>query len=224
MLVIQLHSPIDVVVTAPDGKKVGKNFLTGQVYDQIPLAFYSGYQSDDEFITIPDPLAGEYKVELQGTDEGGRYGVSISYVSETALATTETVGTTEPGQITSLNIEFDTANPENISTEKEVTPDTLLNDINGAYDLGWIKDKKTRDSLLKQVNAAIKFSKKIEKVKERLPDGSIKEKRVEKFSVKVNKILAKLFEKELEILLKKGKITQEAYDLIFYDVEYLINN
>lgn len=40
----------------------------------------------------------------------------------------------------------------------------------------------------------------------------------------LNKILVKLFEKELDLLLKKGKITQNAYDLITSDVEYLINN
>jgi len=224
MLVIQLHSPIDEVVTAPDGKKIGKDFETGQIYNEIPLAFYSGYQTDDEFITIPNPINGEYKVELQGTGEGGKYGVSASYITDDALTTKETTGITEPNQITDLVVGFDAANPEEISFKKVVTPDTLLNDISGAYDLGWIKDKKTRDALIKQVNGAIKFNKKIEKVVERLPDGSKREKRVEKFNVKVNKILAKLFEVELKALLKKDKITQEAYDLIICDIEYLINN
>lgn len=224
MFVIQLHSPIDVVVTAPDGKKTGKNFETGQIYNEIPLAFYSGYQTDDEFITIPNPLNGEYKIELQGTGEGEKYGVSTSYISNESLTTKEVIGITEPNQITNLSVDFDSENPEDISSKKIVTLDVFLNDISGAYDLGWIKDVKTRDALLKQVNGAIKFSKKIEKVKERLPDGSVKEKRTEKLKVKINKILAKLFEKELNILLKKNKITQEAYNLIIYDVEYLINN
>jgi len=224
MLVIQLHSPIDVVVTAPDSKKIGKDFISEQIYNEIPLAFYSGYQTDDEFITIPNPMDGEYRVELQGTGEGGKYGVSTSYISDETLTTKKTTGITEPNQITNLIIDFKAENPEEISSEKIVTPDILLNDINGAYDLGWIKDKKTKDALIKQVNAAIKFSKKIEKVKEKLPDGSVREKRVEKFSIKVNKILVNLFEKELELLLKKGKITQDAYNLIIYDVEYLINN
>jgi len=224
MLVIQLYSPIDMVITAPNEKKIGKDFDTGEIYNEIPLAFYSGYQTDDEFITIPNPIDGEYKIELQGTDNGGKYRVSTSYVSDQSLVTKETTGTTEPNQITNINVKFDTSNPGNILSEKEVTPETLINDINGAYNQGWIKDKKTRDSLIKQVNGAIKFNKKIDIIKERQPDGSVREKRIEKFNVKVNKILVKLFEKELDLLLKKNKITQKAYNLLTYDVEYLINN
>ncbi len=221
MLTIQLRSPIDMVVTAPDGKKLGKDFITGQIYNEIPLAFYSGYQTDDEFITIPNPIDGEYKIELQGVDQGGEYGVSTSYVSDDQLATKEVFGLATPGQITNVSVKFDNSNPENLSPEREITPEILIEDINKSYDLGWIKDKKTRDALLKQVNGAIKFNKKIEKIKERLPDGSVKEKKIQKFSVKINKILVKILEKELESLRKKDKITEEAYTLISNDIRYL---
>lgn len=91
--------------------------------------------------------------------------------------------------------------------ERVITFEVFKNDINEAYALGWIKDTRTRDALLRQVNSAIKFSKK---------NG--------KFSFKVNKILAKLFETELKVLLKKNRITDDAYNLITNDVEYLINN
>lgn len=224
MLVIHLYSPIDMVITAPDGKKMGKYFETGEIYNEIPLAFYSGYQTENEFITIPNPIDGEYKVEIMGVDGGGKYGVSTSFISDEVLVTKDVVGIAAQDQITNLSVDFGVEDPENISTEKIVTPEILLKDIELSYNLGWIKDKKIRDSLIKQVNAAIKFSKKIEKVKERLPDGSVKEKKVEKFSVKVNKILVNLFTRELEVLFNKYRITQEAYDLIMYDVEYLKNN
>jgi hypothetical protein len=99
----------------------------------------------------------------------------------------------------------------------------LIQDIKNAYTLGWIKDKKTRDSLVSQVEAAIKFNKKIEKVKERHPDGTTHIRNIERFSVKINKILIKLFERELEILLKNKKITKEAYDLIVGDLKVIVN-
>jgi hypothetical protein len=213
-----------MVITAPDGKKIGKHFETGEIYNEIPLAFYSGYQAENEFITIPNPLDGEYKVEIKGVDGGGKYGVSTSFISDEVSVTKDIVGIAAQDQITNLSIDFEPSNPENISSQKIVTPEILLKDIELSYNLGWIKEKKIRDSLTKQVNAAIKFSKKIEKVKERLPDGSVKEKKVEKFSFKVNKILANLFKKEIEFLLNKGKITQDAYDLIIYDIDYLIKN
>ncbi len=82
VLLLQLLSPIDIVITAPDGKKMGKNFLNGTEYDEIPLAFYSGFQTGDEYITVLNPLDGEYKVEVQGTGNGGEYGILTSYISE----------------------------------------------------------------------------------------------------------------------------------------------
>lgn len=208
VLLLQLLSPIDVVVTAPDGKKVGKNFVNGQEYNEIPNAFYSGFQTDDEYITIPNPIDGEYKIEVQGTGAGGKYGVLTSYISEEFATTTETTGITLPNQITKLEVIVDNENPEDLATEREVTLDVLVNDINGAYNLGWITDKKMRDSLIVQAKLIIKFEKK----------------RNGKYETKVDKILIKLLEKELDLLKKKGKINQQAHDLLKTDLKYLINN
>jgi hypothetical protein len=209
ILSIQLQSPIDVVITAPDGKKIGKNFANNSEYNEIPNAFYSGFNNgDDEYITIPNPLEGNYKIEVQGTDSGGKYGVLTSYISDTFATTTETTGITKPGQITELNLSVNNNNPNNLDTERKITLDVLINDINGAYDLGWIKDKKTRDSIIVQAKLIIKFEKK----------------RNGKYEQKIDKILIKLLKIELDQLLKKNKITKEGYNLIKHDLEYLINN
>ncbi len=208
VLLLQLQSPIDFVITAPDGKRVGKNFDTGGEFNEIKDAFYSGYQTEEEYITILNPLDGEYKVKLQGTGSGGEYGVLTSYISEDFATTTQTTGITAPNQITNLNVEVDNDNPTNIEQEREVTLDIILSDINVAYNIGWIKDKKVQDSLIKQAKAIIKFEKK----------------RSGKFEAKVDKILLKLLEKELDLLLKKGKINNEAYKLLKTDLEYLLIN
>ena len=209
IFMIQLQSPIDVVVTAPDGKKIGKNFSNGNEYNEIPDAFYSGYNNNDnEYVTIPNPLDGEYKIELQGTGNGGEYGVLTSYISDEFATTTETTGITAPDQITNLEVVVNNTNPEDLETEREVTIDVLINDINGAYNLGWITNKKVRDGLIAEAKVIIKFEKK--------KNG--------KYEKKVDKILIKLIEKELDLLKKKGKINQQAYDLLKTDLEYIINN
>lgn len=59
---------------------------------------------------------------------------------------------------------------------------------------------------------------------EKLPDGKKKEKRIEKMEMRVDKILLKLFSKELDLLLKKSKITKEASELLRSDVKYLLDN
>ena len=223
LLFVQLQSPVDMIITSPDGKKLGKDFTTGQEFNEIPGAFYSGYDTHEEFLTIPNPLPGAYKIELIGTDNGGKYGVVSSVVSDTSATSTTITGVTNPNQITQINVSItDTDKP--VIVEKQVTPELLIQDIKNAYTLGWIKDKKTRDSLVSQVEVAIKFNKKIEKVKERHPDGTTHIRNIERFSVKINKILVQLFEKEIEVLLKNKKITKEAYNLIVGDLKNIIKN
>ena len=221
LLSIQLQSPIDMVVIAPDGKKIGKNFETGEEYNEIPLAFYSGYQTDDEYITIPNPLNGEYKIEIQGTENGGKYGVITSFITEETLATSEIIGTTEPSQITNLSVSVDNQNPENIETEKEVTLEILLNDINKSYELGWITDKKLKDKLVKKVEKIIKIEDKIGKTEEK--NKKNKDKKIEKMVDRIDKKAAQALIIELKGY-KKDKMNEQAYNLIKYDLEYLINN
>ena len=72
-------SPVDFFVQAPDGKKIGKNFQTNEHYTEIEGAYYTGYDTESEFIIIPRPLEGEYRVVLRGTDTG-------TYAMESVLA------------------------------------------------------------------------------------------------------------------------------------------
>ena len=221
---IHLQSPIDVIVVAPDGKRIGKNFANGEEYNEIPNAFYSGFNNgDEEYITIPDPIEGEYKIEVQGTGEGGEYGVVTGFVSENAYISTQAIGFIKPDQITELKVDL---NDQGQITEpdKIITLEVFINDINGAYDSGWIKDRKVKDSLLRQAEKIIKLNKKFETIVEKLPDGSKRKKKVEKVEVKIDKVLAKLLNIELRILLKKEKINEQAFDLLKKDLYYLINN
>lgn len=209
VLLLQLLSPIDVVVTAPDGKRVGKNFTNGGEYDEIRGAFYSGYERDEEYIVILNPLDGEYKMEVQGTDTGGRYGVLTSYASEATSTTKEISGLTSPGQITTLSVVVDNEHPEAVSPEKVITLEVLTNDINKAYELGWIKDKRLKDRLLTLVRSIIKIEKKPGKPA-----------RIEK---RIDRRLALALRVELQGY-KRDKINTEAYNIIKADLEWLINN
>jgi len=200
ILSIQLQSPIDVVITAPDGKKIGKNFATGEEYNEIPDAFYSGFNNrDDEYITIPNPLDGEYKIEIQGTENGGEYGVLTSYISDDFATTIEVVGLTKPNQITELEVVVDNQNPANLEIERKVTLEVLINDINGAYDLGWIKNIGIKTELTQKIEKIFKDNKKADKdlTKALLVDLS-------------------LYEKE--------KINELAYNIIKEDLNWLILN
>ncbi len=97
-----LFSPIDIQIISPSGKRVGKNFENGSIYDEIPGAFYTGYHTENEFVTIPNPEKGEYRVLTQGTGTG-KYRIEIAHIvdsKELGKPATESVvtlfGTAEP--------------------------------------------------------------------------------------------------------------------------------
>ncbi|HPN96272.1 MAG TPA: alpha/beta hydrolase [Candidatus Moranbacteria bacterium] len=81
IFIATVFSPIDIQIIAPDGKRVGKNFETGGEYDEIPNAYCSGYNTENEFLTIPNPKDGEYKILTQGTGEGD-YKIKVAKISE----------------------------------------------------------------------------------------------------------------------------------------------
>lgn len=126
MLILKILSPADIVVIDPDGLRVGKDFATGQELHDIPDAFYSGYGTDDEYVTIPDPKGGEYKVLTQGTGSGGEYTIATGVIGEATSSTTFFTGTTLPNLITEHNVDVDPANPnETTITPADQTPPTI---------------------------------------------------------------------------------------------------
>ncbi len=70
MLQFFVHSPIDIQIISPSGERVGKDFETGGSFNEIEGAFYSGYETENEFVTIPNPEEGEYRILTQGTGNG----------------------------------------------------------------------------------------------------------------------------------------------------------
>lgn len=104
MLVLRMLSPADMVIVAPDGKRLGKNFETGEEYNEIPDAFYSGFDTDDEYITIPDPIDGEYRIITQGTGEGGEYTIATALVSDGETITKDFTAYTALGLISDIDL------------------------------------------------------------------------------------------------------------------------
>jgi hypothetical protein len=123
ILVFKLLSPVDMQIVAPDGKKIGKNFATAGEFNEIPDAFYSGFNTDDEYITIPNPLDGGYKVITQGTDNGGEYTVATALFSDNLDLEQDFQGQTTVGQIENINVNLSsTDNTLTIAPEDQIPP------------------------------------------------------------------------------------------------------
>lgn len=117
IIVFRIFSPADLLIIAPNGKKIGKE--NGQSINQIPGAFYTGFNVDAEFITILNPLDGEYKIITQGTGSGS-YTVETDYISDATTTSAAYTGATSPGMVTQLKLHVDTAHPGNLNIK---TPD-----------------------------------------------------------------------------------------------------
>jgi hypothetical protein len=154
ILLILLFSPIDVEITAPDGKRIGKDIVTGATLNEIPDALYSGPDAEHEYVIILDPLPGEYKVKTLGTGSGS-YTIAAGYGDSATTSELLVNGTTTVNQIientltvsstsTTVMIEEDIPPPP----AEEITPQTCVEDIQLAYTNSWIKKKKVYNALI----------------------------------------------------------------------------
>ena len=104
------------------------------------------------------------------------------------------------------------------------TPESTISDIERAYSLGWLKDKKTKETLIKEINAMVKLEKKIDKIEDKDKNGKKVTKLIERIEKKINKVLAQALKLELK-LYNKGKIVNDkANEILQEDIQWLINN
>lgn len=114
----RVYSPVDFAIVTPDGERVGKDFTSNTEINEIPDAFYSGFGGHEEFVLIPNPLDGEYKIETQGVDNGGEYTLVSSLINGDNEISREFSGNITPDQQRDFNIVF-SATAENPLGELE---------------------------------------------------------------------------------------------------------
>lgn len=131
ILTFFVFSPIDIqVVETKTGKRVGKDFdHPGQILNEIEGAYYSGYDTNNEFLTIPNPEDGEYKIITQGIGNG-EYKIEATKISEdpnNPQNAIESTGTISGISQTGINEEeIITVDGNNVLTKpKDTTPPTI---------------------------------------------------------------------------------------------------
>ncbi len=98
ILLIILYSPIDIQVTAPDGKITGTSITSGAVVNEIPDAIYSGPAAKHEFVIIPDPNTGEYDLKTKGTGNG-TYTITAAYIDLSTTTQSKLSGSTTLSEV-----------------------------------------------------------------------------------------------------------------------------
>jgi pimeloyl-ACP methyl ester carboxylesterase len=230
-LMVRVFSPADFVIIAPDGKKLGKDFLNFITINEIKGAFYSGFDSDIEFAVIPDPIDGEYKIELNGTG-AGKYTLSISYIDDNNNIDKNFIGLIQSEQSQRFNFVYNSNEEEIINCiVKEVNVKDVIQDIEMIYNKKWLIKKSDKKILIKRLNTLDKKLNHVEEQIKTIESLNQKYKNNKKIVDKIDKIFIKkqkIVNKELNLIKnklvkieKKEKINKEGYNLLINDINYL---
>jgi hypothetical protein len=116
-LAVRVHSPAELVVTDPLGRRVGFDPRTGTSYDEVPGASYgvdSRIVTEDEEVFpgvetawFNAPVDGDYTVQVIGTDTGS-YVVDGEAYSQNGVLTeiAGPSGTTTPNQVDTAVVQY----------------------------------------------------------------------------------------------------------------------
>jgi len=147
ILMVPVFSPIDIQIVSPSQRRVGKNFDTGGFYNEIHGAFYTGSDAQSEFVTIPNPEDGEYKILTQGTGSG-EYRIEAMKIMENpdTLEASESIATIRGTAMPSIREEQEILIEGSIVTAKnmDIIPPTTEVSLSGAHGADdWFMDDVT---------------------------------------------------------------------------------
>ena len=108
-----------------------------------------------------------------------------------------------------VNAKDNLGNPAGASRTFRViaTPSSTIADVERAYSLGWITKKTVKDALIRQLKFAIRIHQ-----------------RSGRFEEIIDKILGRLFLRELQLLRNRGLINEKGYNVIREDVEWSVSH
>jgi hypothetical protein len=70
VLVVQGNSPIDLLITDPNGKQLGFDLGNKRVINEIFGGQYNGHGAEPQLARILNPVAGDYRIDVLGIGDG----------------------------------------------------------------------------------------------------------------------------------------------------------
>ena len=216
-LLIKVHSPVDFQVIDPNGNILGKDFENSNILNQIPKAFYSGFNNTAEFALIPDPLDGKYNVKLMGTSNGS-FELIISNFNNDIVNDSSVIGNINLNNTKEYAFDYGQSQTEPIIINEvihKISIDNVIDDLQKIIDNKGFKNKGQGISLLVQLKIIKKWDKK-------LNTENTKNKKIKnKIYTKLILTEIELIKKQLNFLLKKNKVNQESYNILINDLNLL---
>jgi hypothetical protein len=106
---LTLNSPANLLVTDPQGRRVGVVPGSGQVVNEIPGASFSGPGTEPQSLAVPGGIEGQYQVQVVGTATGV-YHLDVYAASRAGdVLRTQVADQTSAGAITSYTLNYTNA-------------------------------------------------------------------------------------------------------------------
>ena len=217
LLFIRVYSPVDFLVIDPDGKMVGKNFSDNTVINELEEdgAFYSGFDRVDEFATLINPEPGEYRVILEGVEDGS-FGLGIDILEEDGLTEPEENiinGYIREGE--QREYRFIIGEDGNVSeVEMRTLFDKLIADLDDLNSDSGIN----KDSVYQILR--LRFEHLAKKYEDMLDEDRLWRQKLYKARVLLG---LNIIKKELRFYERKNWLTPGAYDLLISDINEIID-
>ena len=229
------HSPVNLHVYDSLGNHTGLT-SEGNIETNIPDSNFLQV-GDNTFVFVPDGVGYSVGIDAYATGsfdfkikelENGEVSRAIVYedipIDNPELEADFEFRSIATSSLLDIDQDGDGENDIGYSSDGSRTLyhgiENVIFDINMAYNLGWIKTVKDRDSYLKKLEKVIRIENRIEK----FPDDSKKEKRIQRLEKKIDRVLAIQFLKDLEKDYNKERINERGYNLLKEDIKWLLEN
>ena len=214
ILFIKAYSPIDIMVINPDTNKVGANIFGPEEYNDIAGAFYSG-GDDPEFITIPEPVLGDYQVIVYGQDNGF-YELGVDSLNNSLLENKERLITGIIGVGKTEVFDFIVnEDSEIININKIVDFNVLSEDLDELYDYGEINKQNKYEWLKLKFNYLQKLKIELEEIDKYWLEKIIK--------MRIG-LAKRLITWQLGIYLQQEWISDEAHKVLIQDLDFFLSD
>jgi hypothetical protein len=103
----KVECPVNMLIRASNGSRVGYDWTTGQIVNELDGVFYSGNATEPQVIMIPDPDNGSYSIMLSGTSKGN-YALTVERYDHGQLIGSPLIvnGKIEAGQLKEYTLQL----------------------------------------------------------------------------------------------------------------------
>jgi hypothetical protein len=166
-LYITAHSPVELVLTAPDGAQTGLNPLTDLRSSSIPQSGYGDFSSlandrnhalaplpPSKTVAVVGPASGDYMLQVIGTGTGPFVLDFVAYDSNGNRTLKTATGNARPGLVLDYGIKYSSVPGSALEIKQPLSIADVIAAVQLARQQGLIRNDGLANSLIKKLEAA----------------------------------------------------------------------